>query len=254
MSDLGRIAAAILATPERNLAVFGATTVAFAALARALRGVTNSGSMAGGAVCFTLMLAAGWGGLAALGTVFLLTWAATRVGYARKLRLGTAESKSGRNAWQVLANLGVPLVAALLYLWVHDGRLLVTIAASLAEVAADTLASEIGQVLGGKPRLVTTWEAVPAGTDGAITLGGTLAALGAAAAVALICVLGGMIAHRDALVCVAGGFSGMVADSFMGATIQRRGYVGNNGVNLFSTIIAASIALLLSYSLSLSFP
>jgi uncharacterized protein (TIGR00297 family) len=246
MNDLGQIAGVMLVGPAPNVATYGAITVAFAALARAVRGVTNSGSIAGGTVCFGLMLAAGWGGFAALATVFLLTWVATRVGYARKLRLGTAEGKSGRNAGQVLANLGVPLVAALLYLWLRDTRLLVASSAALAEVAADTLASEIGQVFGGKPRLVTTWEAVPAGTDGAITLGGTLAAIGAAAAIALVCVLGGVIARGDALVCMAAGFIGMMADSFMGATVEGRGYMGNNGVNFFSTVIAAVLALSLS--------
>ena len=58
---------------ELQIALFGATTVAFAASARVLRGVTTSGSVAGGAVCVLLMLAAGWGGFAALGAVFLLT-------------------------------------------------------------------------------------------------------------------------------------------------------------------------------------
>ena len=157
-----------------RIAAFGLTTVGFAVAARLLRGVTTAGAAVGGTVCFLLMLAAGWGGFAALCTVFVLTWAATRVGYRRKQQLGSAERRGGRNAGQVTANLAVSGLVALVYLWLHDPRLLVAFSAALSEVAADTLSREIGTFLGGTPRLLTTWEAVPAGTDGAITWLGTL--------------------------------------------------------------------------------
>ena len=85
---------AVVTMPE--IAVFGGTTLAFALIARLLRGVTTSGSVAGGIVCFLLMLAAGWGGFAALCAVFLMTWTATRLGYRRKQELGTAERRGGR--------------------------------------------------------------------------------------------------------------------------------------------------------------
>src|SRR5258708_22084352 len=179
---------------EPQIALFAVTTVAFASFARLLRGVTTSGSVAGGAVSFLLLLAAGWGGLAALGAVFLLTWAATRLGHRSKQSLGTAERDGGRDAGQVLANLGAASAAALVSLMVHDPRLLAAVAAALAEVTADTVSSEIGQVLGGTPRLVTTWKPVPAGTNGAITLGGTLAGVGGATALRLVCVFTGLVA------------------------------------------------------------
>ena len=225
-----------------QIGLFAVTTVAFAASARLLRGVTTSGSLAGGAVCFALMLAAGWGGFAALAAVFLLTWAATRLGYRSKQRLGVAEGHGGRSAGQVLANLGVAGAAALAYRSVRDARVLAAVAAALAEVAADTLASEVGQVLEGTPRLVTTWKPVPAGTNGAITLGGTLAGVGGATVVVLICVLAGVVPRQAFWVCAGAGLIGMVADSVLGATVERRGLVGNNGVNFLSKVIAAVLA------------
>jgi uncharacterized protein (TIGR00297 family) len=225
-----------------QIAVFGLTTVGFAAAACLLRGVTTAGAVVGGVVCFLLMLAAGWGGFAALCTVFMMTWVATRVGYRRKQQLGSAEPRSGRNAGQVLANLGVSAVAALLYIWLHDPRLHLALAAALSEVAADTLSSEIGTVLGGTPRLLTTWEAVPAGTDGAITWLATLVALFAALVVALVCAASRVFVFRLLPLCSAAAIFGTLFDSLLGATLERKGVLENNGVNFLSTASAAIVA------------
>jgi len=212
----------------------------FAGFGRAVRGVTTSGALAGAVVCFALLLAAGPDGFAALFVVFLLTWASTRLGYVRKQSLGTAERRAGRNAAQVFANLGVASLCALLYAtaW-RDPRILVALSAALAEAAADTVSSEIGQAVGGIPRLVTNWKPSPAGTDGAITFAGTAAGVGAAIAVSL----SGIVEWRSAPICAAAGVIGMIADSFFGATLERRGLLGNNAVNFSSTAIAALIAL-----------
>jgi len=222
-------------------------TVVFAALGRAIRGVTTSGAIAGAAVCLAILLGAGFGGFAALLAVFLLTWAATRIGYSGKLRSGTAEADSGRNERQVLANLGIAGLASLLYAFGgRDARLLLAMTAVLAEAAADTVSSEIGQAVGGLPRLVTNWRKVPAGTDGAITWIGTLAGLGASIAVAFAALVGGLFPSHYLPICVVAGLAGMVADSALGATLERQGVLGNNAVNFISTAIAAGLAVLFS--------
>jgi uncharacterized protein (TIGR00297 family) len=218
-------------------------SIVFAGFGRAVRGVKTSGAVAGALVCFALLVGAGWRGFIALFVVFLLTWAATRLGYARKQNLGTAEPRAGRNAAQVFANLGVAGMCAVIYAvaW-QDPRLLIALIAALAEAAADTVSSEIGQAVGGDPRLITNWKAVPAGTDGAVTLAGTAAGVAAAIAVGLT----GAAGWRGALVCVVAAVAGMTADSFLGATMEGRGFVGNNPVNFSSTAIAAVIAFLMA--------
>ncbi len=249
MNGLHDLALNLAPRDEARIAVFGLTTVGFACIARLLRGVTTAGAAVGGAVCFLLMLAAGWGGFAALCTVFLMTWAATRVGYRRKQQLGSAERRGGRNAGQVMANLGVSAIAALLYIWSHDPGLLWGMTAALSEVAADTLSSEIGTVLGGTPRLVTTWEAVPVGTDGAITWLGTVVAVLAALLVGLVCVATRVFAFRTLPLCIAAAMFGTLIDSLLGATLERKGFLRNNGVNFLSTACAATLAWLIELNM-----
>jgi len=239
MNNLQGLLLNLRLAPRAEIVCFGLTTLGFSTAARLLRGVTASGAIAGGAVCFLLMVAAGWGGFAALCSVFIMTWAATRVGYRRKLQLGKAERRGGRNAGQVLANLGVSALAGALYLNSRDPRLLLAVSASLSEVAADTLSSEIGAVLGGTPRLVTTWKAVPAGTDGGITGLGTLVGLVAAFLVGLVCAATQVVPFHDLLLCTAAAMAGTLADSLLGATWERQGVLGNNAVNFLSSGIAA---------------
>ncbi len=222
-----------------------AITLLFAYFGRLVRGVTSSGAIAGAGVCFALTIGAGWGGFAALCVVFMLTWAATRVGRAHKQRLGTAEALGGRDALQVFANIGVSSVCALIYLRSGNANILVCAGAALAEAAADTASSEIGQALGGVPRLVTNWKAVAAGTNGAVSITGTLAGAAAAAAVSGTCASGGMFGWHGFLVCTSSAILGTFADSLMGATVERWGWIGNNIVNFLSTLIAAAGAWLL---------
>jgi uncharacterized protein (TIGR00297 family) len=115
--------------------------------------------------------------------------------------------------------------------------------AVLCEAAADTVASEVGQVLGGAPRLLTNLQRVETGTDGAISIAGTAAGILAAILVAATgaLTLGG--GWRMASVACAGGLLGLFIDSLLGATLERRGRLNNDLVNFLSTASAAAAAL-----------
>lgn len=228
-----------------RLAIAGAVTLGFALLARALRGVSRSGMLAGGCACFLLFSSAGPAAFAALTALFALTWAATRLGFRRKQELGVAERGDGRNAWQVLANLGVAALASVSFSTTGNWAWLVAASAALAEAATDTVASEIGQTHSAA-RLITTWETVPAGTDGGVTLLGTAAGTFAGLLLACVSAGAGLIPRAQLWIPAAAGFAGMVVDSLLGATCQRRGWINNEAVNLMGTLAAAGIAYLIA--------
>jgi uncharacterized protein (TIGR00297 family) len=216
----------------------------FAASAQLLRAVTRSGAVAGAVLAYILYVSAGLGGFVLLFSVFLLTWLSTRLGHAQKLILGLAESHSGRNAWQILANLSVAAACSVASALDSDGPLfLLAAVAALAEAAADTVSSEVGQAITDRAYLITTLEPVPAGTDGGVSLPGTLAGITAAVIVAGIAFSLGLIPLAYVPVAAVAGVIGTLADSLLGAWLERRDVIGNNTVNFTSTLVAAGVAM-----------
>jgi uncharacterized protein (TIGR00297 family) len=186
--------------------------------------------------------------------LFVLAFAATRFRRSHKEQTGLAESRRGRAASQVAANMGIAAFAALalrdsaaahLFSASSGPPFPVPMVAALAEAAADTVSSEIGQALGGTAWLFPTLERVPAGTDGAISLAGTIAGCIAAAVVVLTAIPCLMLTPRQAAVAWAASIVGLFADSLIGATLERRGWLNNDCVNFLSTAIAALAAFVL---------
>jgi uncharacterized protein (TIGR00297 family) len=223
-------------------------TLVFATVAWWINGVDRSGAIAGGVICFVLFTGAGAGAFAGLVAVFILAWASTRVGYRRKQQQGTAESKTGRKASQVVANLGVAAVCAALHYahsrFVPSGVEIFSLGmvAAFSEAAADTVSSELGQIQKAA-RLITTWKKVPPGTDGGISPLGTLAGILGAALVAGTCFLVRLVPVCGALIAIAAAAVGMLADSLLGALFERRGTLNNDAVNFLGTLTAASVAI-----------
>lgn len=175
---------------------------------------------------------------------FLLGSMFTRYKYAFKLAHGTAEGKHGTRGYKnVFSNSLAALALAMAYgvFPSHAGVLMAAYLGSLATACGDTLASEIGQTFKGEPRMITTLKKAKRGADGAVSwLGEGAALLGSLA----IAVLAYFLIQQDMvllLVVTAGGFIGTNIDSALGATLQQKGYLTNNGVNLFATILGAIV-------------
>ena len=231
-------------------------SLAFAAIVWSLRAGTLAAALVGAAICLVITFAGGLDaggsllhtGLAPLVALFVLTFAATRAGRRRKAAAGLAENRLGRNAAQVIANLGTAgLVAAVGLFSPHGGALwAVPMLAALAEATADTVSSEVGQAFGGRPLLVTSLRRVEPGTDGAISLGGTGAGILAAGLVAGVGMASLRLAPTLVVVAWLAGVVGLFFDSLLGATVERRGWLGNDLVNFASTVFAAACSVVLT--------
>ena len=228
-----------------------------------IRAATPWAALTGAAILASLMFATTYfpyvpwrTALVPVFAVVVLSSITTKLGHRKKERFGTAESKRGRSPSQVAANLGIAAIASTEFFqsWLVDSHgftnttivpmpLFAIALAALAEAAADTASSEFGQVFGGNPRMITTLRKVEPGTDGAITLAGTLAGIIAAFIVAAA---GTYAVSGDRtmfwLGC-AGGVFGLLFDSLLGATFEKLGWLNNDAVNFLSTASAAIFAI-----------
>jgi len=217
----------------------------FAVVVRLLRSATAPAAAMGGLVCLHVLLRQEFGGvwketaMSSLFALFVLTFAATRFGRTRKESAGVAESRRGRRASQVAANLGVAGIVAAAGTAGTFGVVgtLAACVAALAEATADTVSSEIGQALGGRTLLITTGKLVAPGTDGGVSLAGT--ACGALAAAVVVAVSPFGQNWRLSAGLFGAACAGLVFDSVLGATVERKGWMGNDWVNFASTVFAA---------------
>jgi len=185
------------------------------------------------------------GGFFPLVAVFVLTLLATRWRSERKRNLGVAERRGGRTASQVIANLGAAALCAAAAIGFprFSEILMVGAMASLAEAAADTVSSEAGQASAKQARMILNFQRAPIGTNGAVSVEGTLAGCMAAFVVAWVSAFFGVVSWLWMPVLAIAGIAGMLFDSILGGTLENRGALGNDSVNFVSTVFAADLAL-----------
>lgn len=181
----------------------------------------------------------GWAHGASLVFFFVSSTLWSRLRKQQKSSLDSTmfEKGSRRDIWQALANGGVAALACLFgSLW-PDYLMLwnACFVGAMATVAADTWATELGVLATTPPRLITTLQAVPRGTSGAISGVGTMATTLGAMAVGIVYSGSAAIFTATPVVVVfigiatISGVIGSLSDSLMGATIQRL-YMGPDGL------------------------
>jgi len=245
---------------------FGALLAALVALAAArAHSLSRSGALAAFAIGTIVFGIGGWPAALVLFAFFIPSTLLSRVGRSRKRALLDIEKHGARDAWQVLANGGVPALGVAL-VPLLGAPALAAFAGAFAAASADTWATEIGTLAPGLPRSILGLRPVAHGISGGITPAGTLASLGGAAVVALVASAAGVAPFWPVLVA---GFAGSLFDSLLGASVQalrrcpacnvdcetnphrcgsatvlRRGFAWaqNDAVNLGATLCGALIA------------
>ena len=115
-------------------------------------------------------------------------------------------------------------------------------AAAVATAAADTCSSEVGKAYGRRTFLITTLRSVPPGTEGGVSLEGTMAGLAGGAVVGGVGAAVGLYSWPLAAVVAASGLLGSLAESVLGTVAERKGWMGNDLLNAFNTAAGAGIA------------
>jgi len=270
------------------------------------KSLSPDGAITAFIVGFTIMSSAVWAFGIGLIAFYLAGSKATKYGKKRKAKLEEDYNEAGyRTGWQVLCNSMTAFLAVMLWdasfvpegihaslarsvgfstsglvyapdLWCptssSQSRLLFfMVLGQYSCCLGDTLASELGILSQSPPRMITSFKIVPPGTNGAISLAGTIASIVGGAFVGLTMGVSLIIENKRCdgsvlMECVvwggaAGGIGSMI-DSAMGAVLQKtlydenkkivaqrkgKGVVGiggwnllsNNQVNLLSSTLCA---------------
>ncbi|MEM9163181.1 MAG: TIGR00297 family protein [Cyanobacteria bacterium P01_F01_bin.4] len=197
--------------------------------------------------------AVGWQAFAVTMAYFAVGTAVTKVGFAQKEAAGIAEARGGvRGPGNVWGSALVAAVCALLVLvvtltgngasaWI--GWLVLGLVASLATKLSDTSATEIGKAYGQRTFLITTLKPVPRGTEGAVSLEGTLAGAVGSILLATFAWGIGLIAPVGILICAIAAFIATNIESLIGATIEGKiPGLTHDVVNIINTLIGAGVA------------
>jgi uncharacterized protein (TIGR00297 family) len=117
---------------------------------------------------------------------------------------------------------------------------------SLATKLSDTFASEIGKAYGKTTFLITTLERVEPGTEGAISLEGTIASVVGGSLLTLYGWSVGLIVTKAIPISILAAFVATNLESWLGATVQGKDdwkWMTNEVINFLNTLIGAILAI-----------
>lgn len=194
----------------------------------------------------------GWRGYLIVVLFFLLGSALTFVGMEQKEAEGIAEERSGMrgagNVWSSALAASLCAIATLFSLPPIQGLFVLGYVASFCTKLSDTTASEVGKAYGKTTYLITNLKSVPRGTEGAVSLEGTLAGGLASIALATIAWGIGLISLLGVVWCVIAALIATTIESLIGATLESRfTWLSNDLVNLINTVIGAIAAMLFAW-------
>ena len=193
----------------------------------------------------------GWRGYLIVMLFFLCGSAITFIGIEQKEAAGIAEERSGMrgagNVWGSALAATLCAIATLFSPSPIKDLFILGYVASFCTKLSDTTASEVGKAYGKTTYLITTLKPVPRGTEGAVSLEGTIAGVLASVVLAFIAWGIGMINPLGIIWCVIAAFIATTIESLIGATLESRFmWLTNDIVNFINTVIGAMAAIALA--------
>ncbi len=190
--------------------------------------LSRSGALGAVLIGATIFGLGGWAWGTLLVVFFVSSSFLSHYKEQRKAALAEKFSKgSRRDLAQTLANGGAGALIVIAHALWPSPLWWAAFVGAIASVNADTWATELGVLNRARPRLITTLREAEAGTSGAVSAAGTLAALGGAALIGLTAAgfdlaAGGAPARALALAGAGAlaGLAGSLIDSWLGATVQ----------------------------------
>jgi len=211
--------------------------------------LTTTGIYHAWALGITIWGCLGWQGYIVILSYLILGSGVTRIGKDIKESKGIAEKRDGargpENLWGSAATGAICAIGQVI---APNPMWLLAYTASLSTKLADTTASEIGKAYGKTTYLITTLKPVVSGTEGAVSLEGTIAGIIGSLFIAAIGFAVGLLTSPwDLFYCAIAAFIATNIESLIGATLQEKyDWLTNELVNGINTTIGAAIAVLIA--------
>ena len=224
-----------------NLGLAVAISIVLSVLAYRLRLLTFSGALSSFAVGIIIGFFGSLSWLLVLVSFTFVGFVVTRIDIAEKTRMGLQEGHHGERTHTNVLAVGMPPCVLAVAAFLMGDQYAVAAAIGYISVisvaASDTVASELG-VKYEKVWLITNFRRVPPGTDGGISVKGTIwAMVGAACAsvIGWVIIFPNDILNALIMIPILAGFAGCLMDSVLGATLEARGLINkysNNAITM----------------------
>jgi uncharacterized protein (TIGR00297 family) len=225
-------------------------SIIFGSVALILKTVDIWGYVAGVIVGIINYSFIGLEGFLILAAFFILGSVATKLGYKEKKQKGLAEKKGGARSWtNAISKCSVGSIIAIIASFsLPEYKLffLTAFVASYAAATADTLSSEIGQWKGKIAYSLISFKKVPPGTEGAISLQGSLAGIIGAIIIGLMAYYINLINLFGILIITIAAIISNIFESYMGIFFESKGLADKESINFLNTLSAAVIAYVIS--------
>lgn len=211
------------------------------------KSLSQSGLVHAAALGTGLMTFMGWKGYSLCLLFFVLGSSVTKLKIKQKKCEGIAEGNNGaRGPANVWGSAAVAMIFAILsYLNKESSELFkLAYVTSISTKLTDTFQSEVGKAFGKNTFLVTNLQKVPRGTEGAISIEGTLAGILASIIINISAYKLGVIdENKEILISVVSSQVATFIESYIGAKYQKE-FLNNEVVNVINTLIGSLLSIL----------